>query len=123
MKSGQLMQLFSEFVMFVLGSLLLFLAVTNRFTLPASVTLWVALGAVLVVWGVRVWLRRVKMERKAARALQGVRAWSLALSGTVLILMVWMPFSNAPVLLSTVGAILALRGLLGAVLATRLAMR
>jgi hypothetical protein len=52
-----------------------------------------------------------------------VRAWSLALSGTVLILMVWMPFSNAPVLLATVGAILALRGLLGAVLATRLALR
>jgi hypothetical protein len=117
------MQLFSEFVMFVLGSLLMFLAISNRFTLPASVPLWVAVGAVLVVWGVRVWLRRVKMERAAARALQGVRAWSLALSGTVLILMVWMPFSNAPVLLATVGAILALRGLLGVVLATRLALR
>jgi hypothetical protein len=121
MKPGRLMQLFSEFVMFVLGFLIVFLASTRRFALPSSRAVLVALGAVLVVWGVRVWLRRVKMERPAARALQGVRAWSLALAGTVLILMIWFP--NQPLMLATVGAILAVRGLLGAVLATWLVIR
>jgi len=120
MKSGRLTQLFSEFVMFVLGSLLVFLALTGRFMLPAGVALWVVLGALLVIWGVRVWVRRGPLTTTAARALQWVRAVSLVVSGTVMIMLIWMPFSNAPVLLATVGAILALRGLAGAALATRL---
>jgi hypothetical protein len=123
MKSGRLLQLFSEFVMFVLGSLLCFLALTRRFRFPAGVWLWVGLGALLVVWGLRVWLRRVGLAQPAARALQWVRAWSLVLSGAVMILMVWKPFAEPSLLLATVGAILALRGLAGAALATRLADR
>ena len=116
------MQLFSEFAMFVLGSLLLFLASTHRFTLPLSVTVWVGLGALLIIWGVRVWLQRGPLKRPAARVLQWVRAWSLVLCGTVLLMMTWMSFAMAPLLLSTVGAILALRGVIGSVLATRLAV-
>lgn len=123
MKPGRLVQLFSEFVMFVLGSLLWFLAITGRFRFPSGVSLWVALGALLIIWGLRVWLRRVRLAQRAERALQWVRGWSLVLAGTVMVMMIWMPFSNAPVLLATVGAILALRGLVGAVLATRLATR
>lgn len=117
------MQLFSEFVMFVLGALLWFLAITGRFTLPSGVALWVALGALLIIWGLRVWLRRGQLAQPTARALQWVRGVSLVLAGAVMIAMTWLPFSRAPMLLASVGGILAVRGLLGAALATRLAVR
>ena len=86
------MQLFSEFVMLVFGSLLAFLALTGRFMLPSGLAIWVALGALLVIWGVRVWVRRGQLASPAARALQWVRAVSLVVSGTVMIMLIWMPF-------------------------------
>lgn len=116
------MQLFSEFLMIVLGFLLAFLALSGRFNPPSGLALWVGLGALLVIWGVRVWVRRGQLTRPAAQALQWIRALSLVVSGTVMIMMIWMPFSNAQVLIATVGAILVLRGLVGTVLAARLVL-
>jgi hypothetical protein len=122
MKPGRLVQVFSELLMIVLGLLLVFLALSGRFRPPSGIALWVGLGALLIIWGLRVWLRRGQMARPAARALQWVRGWSLLVSGTVLIATLWMSFSSAPLLLATVGAILAVRGTIGAGLAIRLAL-
>jgi hypothetical protein len=119
----RLVQLFSEVVMLLLGLLLAILALAGHFTVPAGVGLWLALGAVLVFWGARTWLRKNRYAKTTARVTQWVRGGSLVLAGAVMIAMTWMPLGLARSMLVAVGVILAARGLIGAVFAARASAR
>jgi hypothetical protein len=123
MNPTRLVEFFSEVVMLVLGLLLAILALSGRFTVPAGVRLWLALGLVLVFWGGRTWLRTNRYAKPAARLMRWVRGGSLVVAGAMMIAMIWMPLGRARPMLAAVGAILAARGLLGAAVAAREAAR
>ncbi len=114
-----MVQIFSELVMLVLGLLLILLALSGRFYVLHELALWIGLGALLMVWGLRTWLRRGQMNMPLARAMQWVRGGSLVLAGLVMIAMAWLPLGNAPLMLAIVGGILAVRGLIGSAIAAQ----
>lgn len=116
---ARLTELLSEIVILALGLLLAMMALTGRFNLPAGLSLWLGLGAVLLFWGARAWMKIGRYARPAARSMQWVRGGSLLLAGAIMIAMAGMPFGDAPGLLALVGAILAVRGAIGAALAAR----
>ena len=119
MKPARMVQIFSELVMLVLGLLLILLALSGRFYVLHELALWIGLGALLMVWGLRTWLRRGQMNMPLARAMQWVRGGSLVLAGLVMIAMAWLPLGNAPLMLAIVGGILAVRGLIGSAIAAQ----
>ncbi|HEV2388899.1 MAG TPA: hypothetical protein VGS20_16780 [Candidatus Acidoferrales bacterium] len=117
MNGARRMDLLAELVMALLGLLLILLAATRRFGMPAGLGLRIALGAVLVLWGGRVWFRNTRYRGAAATLIQRLRGASLALAGATLLAMIWMPLGRAQLMLMLVGGILALRGLACAALA------
>lgn len=119
MNPARLSELFSEVVMLVLGLLLAVMAASGRFNLPISLDLWLVLGVVLVIWGIRAWIRSRRFVRPLGRAMQWVRGASLVFAGGLMIAMAWMPLGRAGMMLTLVGAILALRGAVGAAVAAR----
>lgn len=123
MNPARFSELLTEVVILALGLLLAIMALSGRFNLPVGLGLWLGLGVVLIVWGVRAWMRSGRFARPAARAMQWVRGGSLVLAGGVMIVMAWMPFRLAPQLLALVGGILAVRGAIGAALAGRTAVQ
>lgn len=119
MKPARVAQIFSELVMLGLGLLLILLALEGHFYILQELALWIGLGALLMIWGLRTWLRRGQLNRPLARAMQWIRGGSLLLAGLVMIAMAWLPLENAPIMLAIVGAILAARGLIGSAIAAR----
>lgn len=122
MNPAWLTELFSEVVILVLGLLLAVMAIAGRYNLPQGLTLWLVLGVALLIWGGRAWMRSARYARPSARVMQWVRGGSLVLAGALMIAMPWMPFERTSFLLASVGAILAVRGAIGAALAGRRAM-
>lgn len=120
---ARLTEVFSEIVILVLGLLLAIMALSGRFNLPSGMMLWLVLGVVLMIWGVRAWVRGRRFARSSARAMQWIRGGSLVLAGALMIVMIWMPFERAPQMLALVGGILAVRGAIGTALAGRRAMQ
>ncbi len=109
--------------MLVLGVLLVFLALNGRFQPPRELAWWIVVGALLIIWGWRTWVRRWQYDRPLVRALQWVRSGSLVLAGAVMIAMMWVALGNARLMLLVVGGVLVVRGLVGAALATASILR
>jgi len=114
--TANLIRLMSEFVVLLLGALLLLLAASGRTGLPTRPAALVALGAIFLYWGARAWIRP---ERKATRAQTAVRAGSLALVGLLLAAIPFLPVRDTNLLVGTAGGVLIVRGLLGGVLSLR----
>jgi uncharacterized membrane protein len=112
-----LFPLLNELVFVLLGVLLVFIAVSRRFSLPRHSIAWMGLGVILLYWGLRIWIRSM---RKQPRWPSGVRAASLALVGAIVLAIAFLPFSFAMPLLAAAGAILVLRGLVSVVILARI---
>jgi hypothetical protein len=110
---AQLFGLVNEFVLLLLGALMILLAVSGRFALPRGSIAWIAVGVFLMYWGVRAWTVRGAGGRSWQTNLRGA---SLVLVGALMLLMRWLPTQYAPLLLGCAGGLLILRGLLGAAL-------
>src|ERR1700733_6540866 len=87
-----LFRLLSEFIVLLLGALLILLAATGRIGLPARPGGVVALGAIFIFWGVRAGTRP---EAKAARLATMIRAGSLALVGLLILAVPFVPARHA----------------------------
>lgn len=109
-------RLLSEFIVFLLGALLIVLAFSGRAGLPTRPAPLIALGAFLVYWGVRA---GIKPEPGLRPYESKTRAISLALVGLSVLAMLLVPSRLAPVMLGAAGMILVLRGILGAVFSSR----
>ncbi len=117
---AQLFRLLNELVFVLLGLLLLLVAISGRFLFfNRRSVVWVGLGAFLVYYGLRAWwkARGLRVRREVATA--AVRAGSLALLGAMMLAIAWVPFRYIAPLLGVAGGILALRGLVSAVLVSR----
>ncbi|MGA7917020.1 MAG: hypothetical protein WCA00_17425 [Candidatus Acidiferrales bacterium] len=111
-----LFKLLSEFIVLLLGALLLLLAISGRIGLPERPAALIALGIVFVYWGARAGMRKgPQTSHVEAR----VRAGSLAVVGIAVLAIPFLSVRYAPLLLGLAGSVLVLRGLLGAVFSLR----
>ena len=109
-----LFRLLSEFIVLLLGALLILLAATGRLGLPARPGGVVALGAIFIFWGVRA---ATRPGVKAARMETMIRSGSLALVGILILAVPFVPAHRTPQLLILAGGVLVLRGALAAAIA------
>ena len=116
MNTANLFRVLSEFIVLLLGALLILLAVTGRVGLPGSPAALVLLGVVLIYWGVRA-LARKQAESERTHAL--IRAGSLVVVGILVLAVRVVPVRYADLLLELAGGVLVLRGLVGGVLFAR----
>ena len=112
----KLFDLLSEFVVLLLGGLLIFIAITRPVGLPGRPIALVLVAILLIYMALRAWMRR---ESPSARAQTHIRAGSLVLVGLLIIGMTVLPLRFANLLLGLSGCVLFLRGLLGSVLILR----
>ncbi len=113
---ANLFRLVNEFILLLLGALLLLLAVTGRFGLPSRPVVLAAMGILFVYWGARAWARP---EQKANHLQNVIRAGSLGLVGLVILAIPAFPLRRVSLLLGIAGSVLIVRGLLGGVLSLR----
>ncbi len=104
--------LLNEVVFVLLGALLVFIALAQRFSPPRRSLAWISLGVFLIYWGLWIWIRSVRAK---PRWPSGVRAGSFVLVGAIVLGIAFLPFSFAPPLLAAAGGVLMLRGLVSAV--------
>ena len=114
--AAKLFRLLNEFIVLLLGALLILLARSGRVGLPSRPAALVALGAFFVYWGSRAWARP---EAQVALLQSRIRAGSLALVGILILAIPLAPLRNAAELLGLAGGVLVLRGILGMVLFVR----
>jgi hypothetical protein len=114
--TAKLFSLFSEFVVLLLGGLLIFIALTRPVGLPARPLALVLVGVLLMYMAMRAWMRR---EPSAVRSQTHIRAGSLVLVGLLILGITLLPLRFANLLLGLAGCVLLLRGLLGSVVIVR----
>jgi hypothetical protein len=108
-----LFRLVNEFNNLLLGALLILLALNRGVSLPARPTAMIALGVLLIYWGIRARMRRQTREPEEA---VNLRSGSLILVGIFVLAIPMLPLRFADILLALAGGILVLRGILGGVL-------
>jgi hypothetical protein len=110
---ASLFRLLSEFIVLLLGALLILLALTRPVGLPTRPSALVLLGIFSLYSGIRAWMRG---EADPARVQTHIRGGSLVLVGLLVVGIPLMPLRYANFLLGTAGSVLVLRGLVGAFL-------
>jgi hypothetical protein len=114
--TASLFRLLNEFIVLLLGALLILLAATHRVGLPSRPGLWIALGVALVFWGLRTGMRPAP---QAVGEHAAIRGGSLILVGILIICVPLVSLRYESLLLALAGGVLVLRGLLGSVLLVR----
>jgi hypothetical protein len=111
-----LFRLLSEFIVLLLGALLILLALTRPVGLPGRPFSMVILGVGLIYWGARAIARP---GAKADRLQSRIRAGSLIVVGLLVLAIRYLPPRSAELLLALAGGVLVIRGLVGGVLLAR----
>jgi hypothetical protein len=116
----RLLRLMIEFIFVLLGGLVIWLGLRGPVygrTVDRHSIAWLVLSVALILWGLRAlykpgqwWLRWENLTR----------GLSLALLGALMLAIRWAPFPWVGPMLAAGGAILVLRGIVGAVLIFRL---
>lgn len=117
LQPARLFRMLNEFVLFLLGALLILLVISGRFSIPTRPGLWIALGIFLIYWGARAWIRP---EPAATPRQKAVRGGSLALVGLLMLAIPLLPFRHAAILLGLAGVVLGIRGILSGIHFARL---
>lgn len=111
-----LFRLLNEFIVLLLGGILVLLSATHRLALPSHPGVMIVLGFIFVFWAARAWARPAPGE---GLALTAVRAGSLGVVGILLIAIPLLDLRQADLLIGVAGAVLVVRGLIGAALSFR----
>src|SRR5579862_1517920 len=113
--AANLFRLLSEFIVLLLGALLIVVAISRPVGVASPLALMI-LGIALIYWGTRVWIRPgAETSRLQAR----IRGGSLLLVGICVAAIRWLPLRDEGLLLAFAGAALVLRGLVGGILFAR----
>ena len=120
---ANLFRMMTEFIFILLGGFLVWLGMSNRFLTPVNFDprspAWLGLGAVLIYWGVRTWLKTPRAARTSDRTVARVGGASLVIVGLAMLSLVFLTFRWVGLALAAAGGVLAIRGLLAAVLSLR----
>jgi hypothetical protein len=117
---ANLFRMMTEIVFVLLGCVLVVLGLTHRFMFNPRSPAWLALGAVLIYWGARAWMKTTRAARTSERTVARVGGASLILVGFLMLVLVAVEFRFVGLVLAVAGVILALRGLAAAVLSLRM---
>jgi hypothetical protein len=122
LKPANLFRMMTEFIFVLLGGVLAWLGLSGRMELgnfnprgPA----WLGLGAVLVYWGARSWAKTARAQRTSDRTVTQVGGASLILVGVMMLSLAFVKFRWVAIVFIAAGTILALRGIVAAVLSLR----
>ncbi len=110
--AANLFRLLSEFIVLLLGALLIVVAISRPVGVASPLAL-VILGIALIYWGARVWIHP---GAETNRLQAGVRGGSLLLVGICVAAIRWLPLRDESMLLGLSGAVLVVRGLVGGIL-------
>jgi hypothetical protein len=116
---NQLFRLLTEVVFILVGWLLLWVAMTGRYLFDPRRPDWVALSAVLVLWGLGTWWRGRKMTVRVWRIAAKIGGASLVLAGLLMMSLAWAPFHWIGWLLALAGGVFVVRGIVTAALVLR----
>src|ERR1700694_3860886 len=118
---ASLLRMTNEMIFVLLGGLLVGVGLSSRFMFDPRKPAWLGLGAVLVYWGARSWMKTKRAARTADRTAMRVGGASLAIVGLMMVGLVFVDFRWVGTVLAMAGGILVLRGLVSAVLSLRTA--
>ena len=116
LSTSTLLRITTELVLVPLGGLLVWVGVTGRFWWERRSLGWIALGVILIYWGVRAVLRAGRYQTRWEHR---VRGGSLSVLGLLMLGIAAVPFLWVRPLLITAGALVALRGIFCAALVAR----
>ena len=116
---ANLFRLLNEFILLLLGALLILIAVTRGVMLPSKPSALLALGFALIYWGARAGMRRGGTSAPDAARGRQIRSISLVFVGLVVACIPLAPLRYAEPLLILAGAVLMARGILSAILYAR----
>lgn len=116
LNTPNLFRLLNEFIILLLGALLVLLALNRGAALPARPSAMIALGVLLIYWGVRARFRRQPQD---AITTVEVRSSSLVIVGLFILAIPVVPLRFADILLALAGGVLVIRGILGGILSLR----
>ena len=116
---ASLLRMTNEIIFVLLGGLLVWVGLSSRFMFDPRKPAWLGLGAVLVYWGARAWMKTRRAARTAERTAMRVGGASLAIVGLMMLGLVFVEFRWVGTVLAMAGGILVLRGLVSAVLSLR----
>jgi hypothetical protein len=114
--TANLFTLLNELIVLLLGGLLILVAMTRTLALPSRPIVLIVLGTIFIFWGSRAWARPAPNSGAVEAA---VRAGSLAIVGMLLIAIPLFALGRANLLLEIAGAVLVIRGIVGAALFVR----
>jgi hypothetical protein len=110
----RLFRVFNEMIFVVIGALLLWVALAGRYFFDPRQPSWLILAGVLIVWGVYTWLRARRVAPPRTRLAMRIGGASVALVGSIMASLAWVPFAAAGLLLGAAGGVFVLRGLVSA---------
>jgi hypothetical protein len=119
---ANLFRMMTEFIFILLGGFLAWLGLSGRVhlgTFNPRGPAWLGLGAVLIYWGARTIAKTARSARTWDRAVEQVGGASLTLVGLMMLSLVFVEFRLVGMVFVAAGTILALRGILAAVLSLR----
>lgn len=111
-----LFRLLNEFIVLLLGGILVLLSATHRLALPSHPAVMIVLGFIFVFWAARAWARPAPGE---GLALTAVRAGSLGAVGVLLVAIPLLALRRATMLIEVAGIVLVVRALICAGLSFR----
>jgi hypothetical protein len=114
--TANLFRLLSEFVVLLLGGLLILISLAGTVGLPPYPAALVVVGVVLIYWGIRAGMRpRQASDRWSTR----IRAGSLVLVGMLVLGIRILPLRDTVLLVALAGSVLVVRGVAGVALLVR----
>ena len=113
---ARLSQLIVEFIFFLLGALVVWLAANGKIYFDRHGVGWLVISVAIAAWGLLALARQGQWWAKWQRWNRG---GSLLLLGLLMLAITRVPFPWVAPFLAAAGVILALRGLLGALLILR----
>ena len=120
---NRLFRMMTEFIFILLGGVLVWLGLNNRFFVASAMNsrspAWLGLGAALIFWGVRAWVKTARAARTADRMVMRIGGASLVLVGFMMVGLAVFKFQWMGTVLAAAGGVLALRGFVAAVLSLR----
>jgi hypothetical protein len=112
----------TEFIFVLLGGILVWVGLSGRLD-PRNFNprgpVWLGLGAALIYWGARAWAKTARGARTSDRTVARLGGASLALVGIMMLSLAFVEFRLVGMVFAAAGAILALRGILAAMLSLR----
>ena len=119
---ANLFRMMTEFIFILLGGFLAWVGLSGRLD-PGNFNprgpAWLGLGAVLIYWGARTCAKTARAARTWDSTVAQVGGASLILVGVMMLSLMFVEFRRVGIVFAAAGMILALRGILAAVLSLR----